>query len=105
MDMHIYMSYCTPSTFKALASNYLDIEEHHLFSKIEESIKATDVSPAEVAEQVMKNDTVDKILEGLMEFLKFKNTENEQDKVKRRSKNWRSRARPLREHIMWMTSL
>ncbi|VVB04898.1 unnamed protein product [Arabis nemorensis] len=83
MDMHIHMSYYTPSTFKALALNYRDVEEHQLFNKIEESIEATEVSPAEVAEQLMKTDTVDKILEGLMEFLNFKKTKIEQDKVKK----------------------
>ncbi|XP_006290890.2 LOW QUALITY PROTEIN: protein HYPER-SENSITIVITY-RELATED 4 [Capsella rubella] len=83
MDMHIHMSYCTPSTFKALASNYLEIKEHHLFSKIEEGIEATEVTPAEVAEQLMRNDTVDKVLEGLIEFLKVKKIENEQDKAKK----------------------
>ncbi|CAL9246835.1 unnamed protein product, partial [Arabidopsis halleri] len=83
MDMHIHMSYCTPSTFKALASNYLEIKEHRLFSKIEECIEATEVSPAEVAEQLMRNDSVDKVLEGLIEFLKVKKIENEQDKAKK----------------------
>ncbi|KAG7565226.1 P-loop containing nucleoside triphosphate hydrolase [Arabidopsis suecica] len=83
MDMHIHMSYCTPSTFKALASNYLEIKEHRLFSKIEEGIEATEVSPAEVAEQLMRNDSVDKVLEGLIEFLKVKKIENEQDKAKK----------------------
>ncbi|KAL1219587.1 Protein HYPER-SENSITIVITY-RELATED 4 [Cardamine amara subsp. amara] len=83
MDMHIHMSYCTPSTFKALASNYLEIKEHGLFSKIEEGIEATEVSPAEVAEQLMRNDTVDKVLEGLIEFLKIKKIDNEQDKAKK----------------------
>ncbi|CAD5325451.1 unnamed protein product [Arabidopsis thaliana] len=82
MDMHIHMSYCTPSTFKALALNYLEIKEHRLFSKIEEGIEATEVTPAEVAEQLMRNDSVDKVLEGLIEFLKVKKIENEQDKAK-----------------------
>ncbi|CAL9246832.1 unnamed protein product [Arabidopsis halleri] len=74
-----------PSTFKTLAMD-LDvkrsIEEHELFTEIEESIKATDVSPADVAEQLMRNDSVDKILEGLIEFLEVKKIKNEQDKAK-----------------------
>ncbi|EOA26159.1 hypothetical protein CARUB_v10019597mg, partial [Capsella rubella] len=82
MDMHIHMSYCTLSAFKVLASNYLEIEEHHLFSKVEEGIEATEVTPAEVAEQLMRNDSVDKILEGLIEFLKAKKIKKEQDKAK-----------------------
>ncbi|KAL1199701.1 Protein HYPER-SENSITIVITY-RELATED 4 [Cardamine amara subsp. amara] len=72
MDMHIHMTYCTPSTFKVLASNYLEIKEHHLFSKIEQGIEAIEVTPADVAEQLMRNDSVDKILEGLIEFLEVK---------------------------------
>ncbi|CAA7019375.1 unnamed protein product [Microthlaspi erraticum] len=83
MDMHIHMSYCTPSTFRALASNYLEIKEHKLFSKIDEGIEATEVSPAEIAEQLMRNDTVDKILEGLVEFLKVKKIENKQEDAKK----------------------
>ncbi|KAJ0232667.1 AAA-type ATPase [Hirschfeldia incana] len=82
MDVHIHMSYCTPSTFKALALNYLEIEEHPLFSKIEEGIKATEVTPADVAEQLMRNESVDSILEGLVEFLKAKKIKNEQEKAK-----------------------
>ncbi|CAN8254769.1 unnamed protein product [Cochlearia groenlandica] len=83
MDMHIHMSYCTPSTFEALALNYLEVKEHRLFDKIEEGIEATEVSPAEVAEQLMRNDNVDKILEGLIEFLKIKKLENDQEKAKK----------------------
>ncbi|KAJ4912221.1 cytochrome BC1 synthesis [Raphanus sativus] len=82
MDVHIHMSYCTPSTFKALALNYLEIKEHPLFSKIEEGIKATEVTPADVAEQLMRNESVDSILEGLVDFLKVKKIKNEQEKAK-----------------------
>ncbi|CAN7012857.1 unnamed protein product [Brassica rapa subsp. trilocularis] len=82
MDMHIHMSYCTPSAFKALVLNYLEINEHKLFSKIEEGIEATQVSPAEIAEQLMRNVNVDKILEGLIEFLKVKKIENEDEAKK-----------------------
>ncbi|KAH0934944.1 hypothetical protein HID58_012061, partial [Brassica napus] len=82
MDMHIHMSYCTPSAFKALVLNYLEINEHKLFSKIEEGIEATQVSPAEIAEQLMRNENVDKILEGLIEFLKVKKIENEDEAKK-----------------------
>ncbi|CAF2151363.1 unnamed protein product [Brassica napus] len=82
MDVHIHMSYCTPSTFKALAWNYLEIKEHPLFSKIVEGIEATEVTPADVAEQLMRNESVDSILEGLVEFLEAKKIKNEQDKAK-----------------------
>ncbi|XP_010503768.1 PREDICTED: AAA-ATPase At3g50940-like [Camelina sativa] len=72
MDMHIHMSYCTPAAFKVLASNYLEIEDHITFEQIEELIRETQVTPAEVAEQLMRSDSVDKVLQGLVEFLKAK---------------------------------
>ncbi|KDO47910.1 hypothetical protein CISIN_1g040638mg [Citrus sinensis] len=50
MDVHIHMSYCTLCGFKILASNYLGITEHPLFSEVEELIEQTKVTPAEVAE-------------------------------------------------------
>lgn len=83
MDMHIHMSYCTPSAFKALVLNYLEINEHKLFRKIEEGIEATQVSPAEIAEQLMRNENVDRILEGLIEFLKVKKIENEEHEARK----------------------
>ena len=82
MDVHIHMSYCTSSTFKALAWNYLEIKDHPLFSKIVEGIEATEVTPADVAEQLMRNESVDIILEGLVEFLEAKKIKNEQEKAK-----------------------
>lgn len=59
MDMHIHMAYCTPCGFKLLAANYLGIKEHKLFEEIEELIGKTALTPAEVAEQLMKEDEVD----------------------------------------------
>ncbi|KAG7633979.1 AAA-type ATPase N-terminal domain [Arabidopsis suecica] len=72
MDMHIHMLYCTPAAFKVLASNYLEIQDHILFEQIEEFIREIEVTPAEVAEQLMRSDSVDKVLQGLVEFLKAK---------------------------------
>lgn len=72
MDMHIHMSYCTPCGFKTLAFNYLQITSHRLFGEIEEMIKEVEVTPAEVAEELMKSDEADVALEGLVEFLRRK---------------------------------
>ncbi|KAI9170279.1 hypothetical protein LWI28_025481 [Acer negundo] len=36
MDMHIHMTYCTPSGFRTLVSNYLGINNHDLFPEIDE---------------------------------------------------------------------
>lgn len=73
MDVHVHMSYCTPPAFKVLADNYLGIQHHLLFAEIEELIRTTQVTPAEVAEQLMRSDDPELVLKGLIEFLKVKN--------------------------------
>ncbi|KAK6150641.1 hypothetical protein DH2020_015573 [Rehmannia glutinosa] len=69
MDVHINMSYCTPCGFKLLASNYLGIKEHALFEEIEDLIRKAKVTPAEVAEQLLKDDDHDVALQGLIGFI------------------------------------
>ncbi|XP_062145475.1 protein HYPER-SENSITIVITY-RELATED 4-like [Alnus glutinosa] len=83
MDVHVHMSYCTPSGFRILAANYLGIKDHALFGEIEESIGTTQVTPAEVAEQLIKNDDPDIVLNGLIKFLIVKRKENEEAKAKK----------------------
>ncbi|KAJ8770613.1 hypothetical protein K2173_021260 [Erythroxylum novogranatense] len=77
MDMHINMSYCTASGFRLLASNYLGIEgkNHHLWGQIEGLIENTAVTPAEIAEELMRSEDADVALEGVVKFLKRKNLE------------------------------
>ncbi|XP_027077213.1 AAA-ATPase ASD, mitochondrial-like [Coffea eugenioides] len=53
MDKHIELSYCGFEAFKVLAKNYLDIESHNLFSEIEHMLEETNVTPADVAENLM----------------------------------------------------
>ncbi|CAI0375879.1 unnamed protein product [Linum tenue] len=75
MDVHINLSYCTPCGFRILASNYLGLDDHSLFREIEELISTSEVTPAEVAEQLMRNDDeadCEGVLVGLIEFLRFK---------------------------------
>ncbi|CAI9110827.1 OLC1v1010916C1 [Oldenlandia corymbosa var. corymbosa] len=72
MDVHIHMSYCTPCGFKILAANYLDIKDHFLFKETENLIATTEVTPAEVAEQLLRDDQVDVVLQGLIDFLHVK---------------------------------
>ncbi|KAL0753039.1 hypothetical protein Bca101_090707 [Brassica carinata] len=69
IDVHINMPYCTPDAFEILASNYLNITTHKLFSEIKESILQTEVTPGEVAEQLLGCGSVNKVLETLVEFL------------------------------------
>ncbi|KAE8706730.1 hypothetical protein F3Y22_tig00110388pilonHSYRG00133 [Hibiscus syriacus] len=53
MDKHIEMSYCRFEAFKVLAKNYLDIDSHPLFGEIERLLEETDMTPADVAENLM----------------------------------------------------
>ncbi|KAL5790961.1 hypothetical protein ACOSQ2_005849 [Xanthoceras sorbifolium] len=81
MDVHIHMYYCTPCGLKMLASNYLRITEHPLLLEIEELIEQVKVTPAEVAEQLMRDEVPEIALSGLIEFLKSKKTENDESKT------------------------
>ncbi|KAI9164836.1 hypothetical protein LWI28_002990 [Acer negundo] len=81
MDVHINMSYCSFSGFKLLASNYLGIKDNHsLFGEIEGLIQRTEVTPAVVAEELMKSDDADVVLQGFVNFLKQKRV-NEANEV------------------------
>lgn len=76
MDMHIHMGYCTPEGFDVLALNYLGIHDHpRLFSEIKGLIREVDISPAEIAEHLMRSEDVDLALEGVIDLLKEKKKE------------------------------
>ncbi|KAK4486017.1 hypothetical protein RD792_008679 [Penstemon davidsonii] len=79
MDVHINMSYCTPCGFKILASNYLGIKDHVMFKEIEDLIRDAKVTPAEVAEQLLKNDEPQVSLQGLIDFIHQKIKENHEE--------------------------
>uniref|UniRef100_A0A2P2KJV7 Uncharacterized protein MANES_01G139000 n=1 Tax=Rhizophora mucronata TaxID=61149 RepID=A0A2P2KJV7_RHIMU len=71
MDMHIHMSYCTYHGFKMLASTYLGIKGcHRLFGEIEGLLASTEVTPAQIAEELMKTEDADVALAGLVKLLK-----------------------------------
>ncbi|KAH6755992.1 P-loop containing nucleoside triphosphate hydrolases superfamily protein [Perilla frutescens var. hirtella] len=77
MDMHIHMSYLTPDGFNLLASTYLDVQgDDPRLSKIGDLIKGKNVTPAEVAEELMKCDDVDSSLDGVVNFLKSRTNNN-----------------------------
>lgn len=91
MDMHIHMSYCTFNGFKVLASNYLGIHGHHpLFEEIERLLENGEVTPAEVAEELMKSDNVDVALGELILLL-------EQKKIKTNILTTKRKIEPRRE--------
>ncbi|KAJ0254049.1 AAA-type ATPase [Hirschfeldia incana] len=60
MDNHIEMSYCRFEAFKVLAKNYLEIKTHELYGEIERLVEEVNMSPADVAENLMpKSDEED----------------------------------------------
>ena len=78
MDVHVHMSYCTIDGFKLLATNYLKIEgDHQLYVQIEGLLKNVEVTPAEIAEELLKSDGTDVVLQGVVEFLKQREREKE----------------------------
>ncbi|KAK2994142.1 hypothetical protein RJ640_020947 [Escallonia rubra] len=72
MDVHLEMSYCTFSGFKILASNYLKIKEHPLFEVIKDLLMKVQVTPAEVAGELMKSDDAENALQSLIKTLQSK---------------------------------
>ncbi|EOA22330.1 hypothetical protein CARUB_v10002937mg [Capsella rubella] len=83
MDMHIYMGHCSFEGFKTLASNYLGLsnenyDTHHLYPDIKHLIEGQVVTPAQVAEELMRSEEgADAALEGLVNVLKRKRSEQE----------------------------
>ncbi|KAL3504782.1 hypothetical protein ACH5RR_034623 [Cinchona calisaya] len=53
MDKHIELSYCGFKAFKDLAKIYLNIESHKLFAKVRELLEETNMTPADVAENLL----------------------------------------------------
>ncbi|KAK7833489.1 aaa-atpase [Quercus suber] len=72
MDKHIELSYCKFEAFKVLAKNYLDIDSHPLFEKINHLFEEVNISPADAAENLMPKTEVggtDASLESLIQAL------------------------------------
>lgn len=77
MDVHINLTYCTSKAFKVLATNYLGGEAtgHRLYKEIEALIDYANVTPAELAEELMKSNDIDTVMEGLAKSVKVKREE------------------------------
>lgn len=73
------MSYFTFAGFKLLASNYHNIEEHSLFVEIEHLMKDVELTPAEVAEELLRHDDTQLALQELINFLEKKKKEKKED--------------------------
>ncbi|KAG2679091.1 hypothetical protein I3843_11G035100 [Carya illinoinensis] len=72
MDKHIELSYCKFEAFKVFAKNYLDLEKHPMFDTIQRLMGETNITPADVAENLMpksSSDDADKCLSKLIEAL------------------------------------
>lgn len=81
MDVHIELSYCRYDAFKVLARSYLKLESHSLFEPIEKLLEETDVTPADVAENLMprslKTVSAEACLRNLVAFLEKAKHEQE----------------------------
>lgn len=69
LNMHIHMSYLKSDAFNVLASNYLSIDDHKLLEEIRRLLVEVEVTPAQVAEELMKSDDPDVSLGGLIQYL------------------------------------
>ncbi|KAK5792780.1 hypothetical protein PVK06_033902 [Gossypium arboreum] len=84
MDMHVHMSYCNASVFKQLAFNYFGIRDHGVFEQIEKLLEEVNVSPAEVAGELLKkknNSNAEAAFQGLLKFLHEKKEKGEEETV------------------------
>ncbi|CAK7351313.1 unnamed protein product [Dovyalis caffra] len=102
MDRHIEMSYCCFEAFKVLAKNYLEIEWHELFGKIEELFGETKISPADVAENLMpKSDEEDEetCLKNLIEALEVSKEEAKKSQKKKQRSRLRKQTKRMAKHV------
>ncbi|CAJ1946899.1 unnamed protein product [Sphenostylis stenocarpa] len=86
MDKHIEMSYCGYEAFKVLAKNYLEVESHSLFPTIGRLLGETNMSPADVAENLMPKTVVNDseiCLQSLIESLEEAKKKAEEEAEKK----------------------
>ncbi|XP_058188150.1 AAA-ATPase At3g28580-like isoform X1 [Rhododendron vialii] len=94
MDKHIELTYCCFEAFKVLARNYLDIESHNLFETIKKLLEENEITPADVAENLMPmspEDDADTCLANLIDAIEKAKEEakvkaEEEEKEKERAK-------------------
>ncbi|MED6181199.1 hypothetical protein PIB30_017173 [Stylosanthes scabra] len=80
MDMHINLSFLKGKGFRVLASNYLGVDgDHRLFQQIDELLEKTEVTPAVVAEHLMRYEDPDLALEAIAKFLTEMDVHNQVD--------------------------
>lgn len=104
MDKHIEMSYCCYEAFKVLGRNYLNIDDHPLYKTIGPLFDKTNMTPADVAENLMPksdDEDVEACLRNLIQALeavkeeaakkadKEAQAKAERERQEKRSKWWR----------------
>ncbi|PNX83408.1 ATP binding protein [Trifolium pratense] len=100
MDMHIELSYCGFDGFKMLAKNYLSIESHPLFDTVRCLLEETNVTPADVAENLMPkvaNEDVETSLKRLIQALRTSKEEAEMKAKKEDGTNGEEEAEDAKE--------
>ncbi|MQM02331.1 hypothetical protein Taro_035094 [Colocasia esculenta] len=85
MDMHIHLGlgYCSPQAFDVLANNYHRVKDHPLFRVIKALLGEVEATPAEIAEELMREEDTDKALSGVIELLERKKQQAEHSTAKR----------------------
>ncbi|KAG6506305.1 hypothetical protein ZIOFF_031628 [Zingiber officinale] len=96
MDMHIHMGYCTPCGFRILASNYQSVDDHPLFPEIEALIREVEISPAEVAGELMRSEEADVAFQGLIKLLR---TKKRKEKADNASKEEEKETMPVEKNV------
>ncbi|KAJ4768501.1 P-loop containing nucleoside triphosphate hydrolases superfamily protein [Rhynchospora pubera] len=90
MDKQIEMSYCKFEAFKVLAKNYLRVEQHELFGTIETLLSEVNITPADVAEELMPKrsieDDVGESLKNLIKVMEDKKKADAEDAAKEKEK-------------------
>ncbi|KAL6143398.1 hypothetical protein ACLB2K_054093 [Fragaria x ananassa] len=82
MDKHIELSYCCYEAFKVLARNYLDLDSHELFGSIECLLGETNMTPADVAENLMPKSNVEDASSCLKNLIEALEVAKEEARVK-----------------------
>ncbi|KAE8777230.1 putative mitochondrial chaperone BCS1-B [Hordeum vulgare] len=72
MDVHVHMGYCTTEAFRILVNNYHSIDYHATYPHIEDLMAEVQVTPAEVAETLMRSEEPDVALHALIDLLNSK---------------------------------
>ncbi|KAF7136055.1 hypothetical protein RHSIM_Rhsim08G0162400 [Rhododendron simsii] len=68
-DDHIELSYCSFEGFKVLAKNYLLVEAHPLFDMIRQLMGETKITPADVAEALMRKSPREDVAKSLSKLI------------------------------------